>query len=614
VTTDLYKLVPKDFRKNLIFRREVAMRGFRDEGYARAIWQMCEEDPLFYINTFAVTYDPRIKASPAQPFISYEFQDELFLEILQAIEEEKSCDLLIEKSRDMGVTYDCLYAFEYLWHFKPLQSFLLGSRTEDYVDRTDNPKSLFWKIDFMHEHQPAWLLPTGRDLGAKDRNRTHMHLKNADNGSVIDGEASGKDFGRGDRRTAVFLDEFAADENGSAANAACADTSPVRIFNSTPQGTGNEFYVIKASGRAKVLTYHWRRHPVKAAGLYKSKRGRLDIIDTDHRFPKDYPFKLDDKYRSPWYDHECSRRADWQVAQELDINYEGSDKQFFNVDMMESIALVTCRPPLYRGELMFDWNYDDKSVSFDEMLGGRLEVWSILDFEKNPDPNTLYTVGCDVATGKGGTLSTNSVASVLSNLTGEQAAEFATKDMTPTEFAEYVVAICRYFHNAFLAWEDNGPGGEFGKKVLELGYHNIYYRRSNEKSKANGRRTTPGWWSNQNNKRELLSGFGEAVRTSDYLVRSNPVIEEAKGYVFDKGKIVHSHSKSSASPDNSETGDNHGDRVIAAALSVHARKERPKQPVDAADRASFSKMPEHCVAARLKKRQAKNKKRFQEAW
>ena len=614
MVSNIYKKVPKDVRKNLLFRREIGLRGYQDPGYAQAIRDICAEDILFYINVFGVTYDPRHKECPALPFITYEFQDELTLEILRAIESGKSEDLLAEKSRDMGVSWICVTVLEHQWHFKPLRSFLFGSRTEDYVDKTGNPKALFQKIDFLHEYQPSWLLPTGRSLGAKDKGRTHMHLLNADNGSVIDGEASGKDFGRGDRRTAIFCDEFAADEKGAEANAASSQSSPVRIFNSTPQGTGNEFYVIRHNKRATILTYHWSRHPEKAKGLYTSVKGRLEILDTEYRFPKDYPFICDGKKRSPWYDHECGRFAEWQIAQELDINYEGAGKQFYNIGMLEVAMETLCRPAMFRGELMFDWDSNDKTANFQEMMGGRMEIWQMLDFESNPDRNSNYSVGCDVATGKGGSLSTNSVASVTCSRTGEQIAEFATKDMTPTEFAEYVVAICRYFYDAFLTWEDNGPGGEFGKKVKELGYHNIYYRRSNEKSKANGKRTTPGWWSNAATKRELLSSLGEAIRKGTYLVRSRGVIEEAMGYVFDKGKVVHSHSKSSASPDDSETGDNHGDRVIAAALSIHGIAERPKQPMDAPDRQPFGKIPPNCMAARMKLAEMETKREFQEAW
>lgn len=594
-----YKHVPKEPRKNLIFRRRLIDRGFRDAGYAQAINEVCAADILFYINTFSVTYDPRVTKCPARPFITYDFQDEMALEINDAIDGGKSQDILCEKSRDMGVSWICISVVEHRWHYRPLQSFALGSRTEDYVDKTGNPKALFWKIDFLHKNQPIWLLPEGRHLGSRDPNRTHMHLENADNGSVIDGEASGSNFARGDRRTAIFLDEFAADEQGSKTNAASADSSPVRIFNSTPQGTGNEFYRIRESGQAKILTYHWVRHPEKRRGLYKSENGILDIVDKEYDFPRGYEFILDGKVRSPWYDLECKRRSDWQVAQELDIDYKGAGKQFYNTGMLSEVQREYCHDPYHQGELGFNFESNDTSVTFREDGSGRMKLWTVLGFDNKPDMNANYTVGCDIATGKGGTLSTNSVASVTNNLTGVQVGEFATNIMSPAEFAEYVVAICRYFHGAFLIWEDNGPGGEFGKKIKHLNYPYFYYRKNNEKSKKTGSRHVPGWWSNSSTKRELLSFFGDEMLKRRYIPRSKYMVEECKDYVFDKGgKIVHSHSKGSASPDESEIGENHGDRVIAAALSVHAIEEQPRQPENAPVNRPVEQMPTNCMAYR----------------
>lgn len=610
-----YKYVPKDPRKNILFRRELIHRGFRDAGYARAVREICAQDVLFYINTFGVTYDPRVVTCPALPFITYDFQDELVNEINRAIDSGLSEDILVEKSRDMGVSWDCLFAIEHRWHFMSLQSFVLGSRTEDYVDKAGNPKSLFWKIDFMHKYQPTWLLPTGRHLGSKDPNRTHMRLTNADNGSMLDGEASGSNFARGDRRTAAFMDEFAADERGAETAAASADSSPVRIFNSTPQGTGNEFYRIRDTpGAATVLTYHWSRHPEKSKGLYKSKDGLLDILDENYIFPDDYAFICDDKLRSPWYDRECKRRPEWQVAQELDINYQGAGKQFFKVDVLDEAIEEYCSRPIYEGEVYFHTESNDTSVTFREHVGGRLKIWCVLDAKRKPDANYNYTIGCDIATGKGGTLSTNSVASITNNLTGEQVAEFASNTMIPTEFAEYAVALCRMFHGAYLIWEDNGPGGEFAKKVKQLRYPYIYYRRNNEKSKVTGKRHVAGWWSNGNTKRELLSNFQDKLNTKRYIARSASMVEECKDYVFDKGRIVHSHSKGSASPDDSEIGDNHGDRVIAAALTVHAIEERPSQPDDAPESRPIETIPPNCMAARELRRKDRARESTREDW
>src|SRR5690606_6830422 len=74
------------------------------------------------------------------------------------------------------------------------------------------------------------------------------------------------DLGRGGRRKAIMLDEFAAAENGPEILAATADAAPCRIYNSTPQGRGNAFAAVRFSGKVKVVTLHWKDHPVKGAG------------------------------------------------------------------------------------------------------------------------------------------------------------------------------------------------------------------------------------------------------------------------------------------------------------------------------------------------------------
>ncbi len=60
---------------------------------------------------------------------------------------------------------------------------------------------------------------------------------NADNGSVIDGESTTGDAGRGDRRTAMFIDEYAAFDvtDGYRVLLASRDTTNCRGFNSTPE-------------------------------------------------------------------------------------------------------------------------------------------------------------------------------------------------------------------------------------------------------------------------------------------------------------------------------------------------------------------------------------------
>ena len=92
---------------------------------------MCKRDPLFWLNAFVWTYDPRKKRSIV-PFTAYPFQGGSLVDIIHADE-----DLLIEKSRDMGATWICSMAFLHEWMFGSYKTFLMVSRKEDLVDKAE---------------------------------------------------------------------------------------------------------------------------------------------------------------------------------------------------------------------------------------------------------------------------------------------------------------------------------------------------------------------------------------------------------------------------------------------------------------------------------------------
>ena len=223
--------VPKDMHANLRHRRNLFLAGRDNPKLAREIWLACKRDPLFYFQSFAWTYDPRLNGEKRVPFISYPFQDKVLKVLIDSIGKE---DVVIEKSRDMGATWMCLYVIEWRWHFYNSESYLLMSRKEDLVDKVADPKALMWKIDFIHKHLPAWLMPKVE--------RSKLHFYNVDTNSTIDGESTTGETGKGDRRTAIMLDEFASVENGHRVLEATVDVTNTRWFVSTHNGIGTAFY------------------------------------------------------------------------------------------------------------------------------------------------------------------------------------------------------------------------------------------------------------------------------------------------------------------------------------------------------------------------------------
>lgn len=565
------RAAPKRLKKNWEYRSCIAEKARCDEGFRRHCWDRSKDDPIWYIDTFLFTYNPKLKSCPIRPFILYDFQEDAIKRILRAIGHE---DILIEKSRDMGASWINLTCFEYLWHFHAYQSFLMGSRKEEYVDKSGDPKSLFWKILFILKKQPGWLRPRYR--------HTKLHLENLDNGSTIDGESTNQDFATGDRRTAVLLDEFSLVEDGQKILTATRDVTDCRVFNATPKGARGAYYsqkrAIEKSRPDCIIRMHWSQHPVKAQGLYTTVDGKIEILDKNYdwkrHYPKGYEFILDEpgKLRAPWYDRQCEREPNVKsIAQELDINYHESGWGYFSDKVLDSYIDDVCLGPLCRGDI--DADYHGGAVTFTEKKNGPLRMWLTPDHTGNFRlDQSDYVVACDIATGKGGKKSSNSVVVVYDRTTRTKVAQWWSNSITPTEFAQYAVLLCKFFTGksakpAYLIWEDNGPGGEFAKEVSQLRYTNVFHRE-NETVVAKKKTMIPGWWSDRAKKRMLLSEYAKQLTTRKLTNYCLEAVKECREYEQDPmGNVYH---VGSIDEDDLDHGENHGDMVIADALACRA--------------------------------------------
>lgn len=607
--------VPRDRIANLKWRRKVYQRMGDDPSFATAIKQACALDPIFFFNAFCWTYDPRLEPIHKVPFILYDFQEEALLEILAAINHH---DLLIEKSRDMGASWICIGAFFYRWLFRPMQSFLVGSRVDELVDSTGNPKAIFWRLDFLHNNLPPSLRPAG--FNAHDH-RTKRHLENPENHSVIDGETTTKDFGRGDRRTAILLDEFAMVE--AFGSHICESTRPVtncRLFNSTPNGTANAFHTMRQTN-IKKLTLHWTRHPRGKKGLYTRNNNAFVPLDEEYwaQFDdavaemmrldalihaKNVPLP-DGKKRSPWYANECDRsNSAREIAKEMDIDYGGSGGQWFNAELVDLAMAEFARPPDIIGDLEFDEIAADP-IRFRKDPRGYTFLWTALDGDGNPILGShRMIIGVDVSAGTG---ASNSCIVAYDALTHTKVLEVATPYMRPEAFAVLAVAIAKWLKKAthyqpFMIWEMNGPGQQFGPRILELGYTHIYMR-ANDQSIRKRVSDIPGWAPTKDSKRVLLGEYRAAIEGRRLANYSRCALEETLEYVHLPNGGV-GHAKAEKKEDPSGASSNHGDRVMADALAwkaMHGIGQVPKK-------AEAPEAPIGSLAWRRKMREEQNRK------
>lgn len=569
-----HKEVPRDRKRNQKYRAELVRRALNNPTLQRQIFETCKTDFLFYVNCFVWQFNPKKKADgEVGPFITWDFQEEAAMEMLRCIEVDE--DVLIEKSREMGASWLCLLVIEWLWHFYPWKKFLCISRNEAAVE-DDDPDSLFWKLDFVHQYMPAWLMPPGWD---KRIHRKRLFFGNP-NGSTITGQASTGKAGVGGRATAMFIDEFSQIKEDFEVLHRTSDTTGCRIFNGTHKGMGTAFHELSERVDMVKIVMHWTQHPDKWPGAYQwdPKKNAVEILDKTYDYPTDFTFVQAVSptggpfpgIRSPWYDRECVRKGSPRaVAMDLDIDAGGSVSQFFNPVTIKILRATYTSDPVWQGDVVYDKD-TGRPEGLTKVDGGLLRSWvqPVLDGGKLRMPRSRYGCGADLSTGGG---ATNSCLSWVDGRTGEKIAEYATPHVLPENFAPIALALCWLFADendlpAFFGWEHAGPGLIFGKRVLELGYPHIYWREAGTLLAAGRATRNPGWYPNVENKRLLLEAYRAALDNRSFVNRSDWALKQCMPYRYmPDGSIAHPND--TRAEDHTMARANHGDMVIADALA-----------------------------------------------
>jgi phage terminase large subunit len=269
-------------------KRLEKLRGVRadgEEGWNALIGYYQTADPSEFIEDWLVTYDPR--AIPAgrdayMPFVLFERQREFITWLHAKFEGRESA--LVEKSRDMGVSWLCCAYALYLWLFRPGVAIGFGSQKLENVDKLGVPKSLLEKIRIMIRMLPAELKP----IGWNDREHaTYMRIVNPETGAIITGDG-GEKIGRGDRTSIYFVDEAAFLEQPDAVEGSLSNTTDIRIDVSTPNGEGNPFYRRRMGGAVPVFTFHWTADPRKDDAWYEKMKREYDPITVAREIDLDY--------------------------------------------------------------------------------------------------------------------------------------------------------------------------------------------------------------------------------------------------------------------------------------------------------------------------------------
>ncbi|EKM8367028.1 TerL protein, partial [Salmonella enterica] len=253
-----------------------------------ALRQFYRTNPAQFIIDWGMTTDPRnldYGLPVTIPFLLFPRQEEWIDWIMERSRNHENG--LTEKSREMGLSWTSVGLASALCLFNREMVIGFGSRKEEYVDSTVDPKALFWKVRKFIATLPAEF----RGGWDERKHSRFMSVEFPDTGAVIKGEA-GDNIGRGDRTTLYFVDEAAFLQRPLLIDAALSQTTRCRIDLSSVNGMNNPFAQKRHSGKIPVFTFHWRSDPRK-----------------------------DDE----WYRKECEKIDNpIIVAQELDLNYQAS--------------------------------------------------------------------------------------------------------------------------------------------------------------------------------------------------------------------------------------------------------------------------------------------------
>lgn len=282
---------PPDYRAVYAWRMKQLARMRSDPAFAasaRAYYAKPGKAAEFIMD-WMDTYNPRGGGLKWMPFVFFKRQLE-FIECLEeCIEDQES--LLVEKARDVGLTWLCSGWSVAKWLFAKDFAIGWGSRKQDLVDTLGDPDSIFEKMRLLLKRIPREFLPSDYQDG-------YLRFINRDNGSTITGEG-GDNIGRGGRKAVYFKDESAHYMHAEAIEAALGDNTNVQVDISSVNGLGNVFHRKRENGVewkrgvkidpgvTRVFVVDWRDHPAKTQAWYDLRRAKWERDGLLHLFKQE---------------------------------------------------------------------------------------------------------------------------------------------------------------------------------------------------------------------------------------------------------------------------------------------------------------------------------------
>lgn len=290
----------------LLTRRQCAGSDRQHLDQRRAEMTYCAQDPAYWLTMYGVMFEPRGIADNRPgwyPWIPFASQVRIirFIEHVMEQEEGGQGDGIIEKSREMGVSWVfCGYiAHQFLF----ADVFVAGvvSRNADAVDKTGASDTLFYKIKSLLGllpqvpaplQLPVWMRPKGMT----DDHVTLRNITHPTRSCIIQGETTTTMTGVGGRATLRFNDEAARFDDFGEAWANQAAVTRHRFAVSSADTKSPAFQALASLGRDVIagaapngpssMRLDWDLHPYHTDEWFRNERNRF--AHDPHFFEREY--------------------------------------------------------------------------------------------------------------------------------------------------------------------------------------------------------------------------------------------------------------------------------------------------------------------------------------
>lgn len=370
--------------KDILEKRIAILNKCKDSTTLQAIEnELCKRDIMYRFNNYCYTDKNTnlysIDEPNVLPFIPYAYQEEAILEIWNSIvngtmpieQRNDLTNVFIEKSRQMGLSWLIVAIFVYWWNFHNHKYHVL-SQKEDDVDKLWDMRSLFEKARFIINNLPKWMLPAWFDRKSNSANNKYMNINNPNNTAAITGESANQNASRSGTYNAILLDEFAFMNNATAINGAAASATPCRIFNSTPNGKGNEHYRMRSMAMPhKDIYWHIVAPDIKWLRYHRSE----------------HPL-----YTQLRYDWKTKGMTREKIAQELEIDYDTAVVGRVYPDFAKDYIDIKYddTKPLYVAIDNSHWGVDPNSVIVMQPNGVYRDIIDYVEYKSTPEDSANF--------------------------------------------------------------------------------------------------------------------------------------------------------------------------------------------------------------------------------